>query len=324
MEREVLFTPAWTVVGHESQLPRRGDFITADIGVERVLLVRDGSGVVHAVRNSCPELPHALIAVRQGHFDEGIQCTVHGLRFSLDGRAHGGTTANLKALEFDCAGGLLWVKPSRAERPGAGRATLDVPLDIEPAPGLMMLGPPRDVSIEADWKVLVEQWLESAPLDGTPGAASVSLAWDAPLLNSTGWSAGRYVALVACLPEHPWRRQFIAPHQLLESRPDGLSVLQAMPAAPGRSLLRRLEFTALPPDDSARASLYLARRLARFTRRSMRDMAESVQRGIVDFGYELPYETPVAPAVAWFRALLASRLPVLLSERPPNDAQTSL
>ena len=32
LERERLFQGAWTVVGHESQVPRRGDFLSADIG----------------------------------------------------------------------------------------------------------------------------------------------------------------------------------------------------------------------------------------------------------------------------------------------------
>jgi hypothetical protein len=97
-----------------------------------------------------------------------------------------------------------------------------------------------------------------------------------------------------------------------------------LPTAPGRSLLRRLDYSALPPDDSARASQYLAQRLGRFTRRLMLDMAESLQRGMIDFGYELPHGAPVAPAVAWFRALLAARLPILMHERPPNDSRTSL
>ena len=324
-EREVLFQRAWMVVGHESQLPRTGDFITANLGVERVLLVRGKSGVVRALRNTCPELPHALIADREGHFAAEIHCAVHGLRFSFEGQARGNESrTNLKMMDFDSVGGLFWVRCSRAEQQTGVVAALDVPLGIELASGLMMMGAPKEWSVDADWKVLVEQWLESASIDPVSAAASVSPAWDAPLVNPAGWSARRYLGLMACLPEHTWRRQFIAPHQLLESRPDGLSVLQALPTAPGRALLRRLDYTALPPDDSARASLYLAQRLGRVTRRSMRDMAESVQRGLIDFGYELPEQRAAAPAVAWFRGLMAARVPGLLRERASDDVQTSL
>jgi hypothetical protein len=102
----------------------------------------------------------------------------------------------------------------------------------------------------------------------------------------------------------------MAPNQLLELRPDGLSVIQAVPAAPGRCLVRRLDYIVLPPEDGARAVLYLVRRLAPYARRTMLEVAESVQRGIVDFGYEIAAGGS-SPAVDWFRRLLAARIPAL-------------
>ncbi|HVW70376.1 MAG TPA: TetR family transcriptional regulator C-terminal domain-containing protein, partial [Steroidobacteraceae bacterium] len=37
-EREKLFRPAWQVIGHEAQLPQAGDFLSADLGSDRVLV----------------------------------------------------------------------------------------------------------------------------------------------------------------------------------------------------------------------------------------------------------------------------------------------
>jgi hypothetical protein len=125
--------------------------------------------------------------------------------------------------------------------------------------------------------------------------------------------------LVECLADTSWRRRFIAPNQLIETRPDGASVLQALPSAPGRCLLRRLDYTRLPPEDNARAALYLARRLGPYTRRIAWQAAESIQKGLIEFGYE-GTAGPDAPAVLWFRRFLAARIPALTLDRAPSGS----
>ncbi len=94
LEREAVFQSAWQVAGHESQIARAGEYFTVDTGAERALLVRDSFGQIHALRNSCPALPHTLVAGGSGRFDGTIACTVHGLEFALDGRRAGGGTWN--------------------------------------------------------------------------------------------------------------------------------------------------------------------------------------------------------------------------------------
>ncbi len=308
-ERDTLFEPAWMVVGHESDIPRGGDYLTLDTGVERVLVVRGSSGAVHALRNSCPESPHALVASRRGRFDAGIECKLHGLQFSLDGRARPGTGhADLTVLDVSPLCGLIYAKSRSAD--GAPNPRLW--FDAQPPLGLTLtgLGPPVEIPVAADWKAVVEQWLEPPP-HLLPSPAEDCIVWHAPPLNDSAWSARLYLRLTGCIPPVAWRRQFMAPNQLVELRPDGLSVIQAVPAAPGRCLVRRLDYTVLPPEDGARAVLYLVRRLAPYARRTMLEVAESVQRGIIDFGYEIAAGGDSSPAVDWFRRLLAARIPAL-------------
>ncbi|HLZ98900.1 MAG TPA: Rieske 2Fe-2S domain-containing protein, partial [Steroidobacteraceae bacterium] len=307
LERAALFEPAWTAVGHESDIPRGGDFLTQDTGVERVLVVRGASGAVHALRNSCPESPHALVARRSGRFEDGIRCKLHGLEFSLEGRgAPGSAAADLTILDASVASGLIFARP----RSGEGTASPRLGFEREPPAGLTSLGPPLELRVAADWKTVVERWLEDAP-HPAPGAAQECILWRADPLGGSAWSARRYLSLVDCLPDAIWQRQFMMPNQLVELRPDGLSVTQALPAGPGRCLVRRLDYTALSPDDGARAVLYLARRLAPHARRMILETAESVQRGMIDFGYEIAAGGAGAPAVGWFRSRLAARIPEL-------------
>jgi phenylpropionate dioxygenase-like ring-hydroxylating dioxygenase large terminal subunit len=317
LERDLLFQPAWAAVGHESQIPRAGEFLTIDTGAERVLVVRDTDGAVHALRNNCPDSPHTLVTQRSGRFERDIECRLHGSAFSLRGRRSAGAGgADLGVLEFASVARLMFARPAAgATRRGEVRPPRDW-FDPFPAAGLMALGPPAEIPVAADWKVVVEQWLEYSQPQA-PMPPQDSIAWDAAPAGESGWSAGCYRRLVDCGAATAWRRQFSLPNQLIEIRPDGLSVVQALPAAPGHCVVRRMDYTVLPPAQAARAALYLAGRLAPYARRSMLQIAESVQRGMVDFGYEFTAGSG-GPAVGWLRRRLALRIPALAPDRLPT------
>ena len=52
-EQQDLFTRAWLFVGHESQIPKPGDYFVSSMGEESVILCRDRESVVHVFLNSC-------------------------------------------------------------------------------------------------------------------------------------------------------------------------------------------------------------------------------------------------------------------------------
>ncbi len=306
LERDLLFQPAWAFVGHESQIPRSGEFLSLDAGRERVLLVRGPAGRVHALRNSCPQSLHALTGSGGGRFDGMIECKAHGLKFGLDGRRAAPQAADLAALDLQIVGGLMFV---RAPAPLRGADQSGAPgdwFDTAPPPGLVLMTAPFEAAVAADWKLVVEQWLEFC---GSPVS-------NATPLERGGWSAERYRHLLACAPDVPWRRQFMAPNQVMERRPDGLSVVQALAQGPGRCVVRRFDYTVLAPDDGARAAQYLAQRLSPFTRRGTLDRAQSVQSGMLEFRYELAAGATIPAAVAWFREWLISQVRALASEHP--------
>ncbi len=63
MERERLFQSAWQIAGRTNRRWRsRATFCAADTGSERAAARARCLGNVHALRNSCPELPHALVS----------------------------------------------------------------------------------------------------------------------------------------------------------------------------------------------------------------------------------------------------------------------
>ena len=202
LERERLLRPAWQVLGHEAELRTAGDYLSGEIAGERVLVVRAERGRLHAFRNACRRRPHALVSARRGHLKSAIHCAAHTLTYSFDGRlVEGATPGDLAPLGLRRAGNLVLVRAAGAPSAEAESGTNDSAWE---ALGALVPRAVTEQDVAADWKLVVEQWLE------TP------------------------------LPQ----RHFIAPNQLLEVASDRASILQVTPTAPGHSRLLHFEFSA--------------------------------------------------------------------------------
>jgi TetR/AcrR family transcriptional repressor of bet genes len=311
VEREALFQDSWQLAGHVAQVPNAGDFLAVDLGVERALVVHADAAQMRAFRNSCSEAPHALTSGGPGHLDF-FRCTVHALQFDLDGRARGTRGgADLKPLELRTAGDLILVRSAERRRPSTDMA--DPWRQFSPPAGTRPLGPPHETLIAADWKLVVEQWLES--MSAGSGAGT-----DARAAERLGWSARAYRQLLGSGADFRWQQRFLAPNHLVEVRPDGLAVYQVLPLGPGRSLLRRHVYSSCEAERPARAAQYLASRQSPYARTAAIEVAESTQKGMMIFGDEAAPGTHAAPALAAFRRQLLALVPMLGLARPPNDA----
>jgi len=298
-ERERLFRPAWQVVGHEAEVRAAGDFLTGDLGSERALVVRDAKGGLRAFRNVCRRRPHALVNVRTGHFTDAIPCVPHGLEYGFDGKLlDGGTDGDLTPLEIKQKGGLILVRAAGAARESGGPALTG----WDEFAALAPIGA-QELDVAADWKVLVEQWLEGSP------------------------SRGR----------------FLAPNQLVEVWQGGAAVLRAVPVAPSRSRLQRLDY-ALAKDVAKRGAARGARSGAGTAGELRRvgagaahgasaragapsdlldkwvaqqiELAESTQMGLASAGNDVAENGPVSAALAEFRGSIAVLLPHLAIDPP--------
>jgi hypothetical protein len=216
----------------------------------------------------------------------------------------------LAPLDLRLIGDFMLVRSAARRAPSAGMdpwSEFSPPAGSRPFRSALRTprGPSAGTEIAADWKLVVEQWLE----------AMIS----ARRIGAPGWSARCYQHVLGSAPAGSahvgWPQRFLAPNHLIDIRPDGIGILQVLPLEPGRSVLRSHQYTLCESDRPARAAAYLASRLAPLARRSGIALAESTQKGLVTFGHEA---APAVPAVAAFRRQLALLVPLLSRPRPPN------
>ncbi len=89
-EMDRIFHRGWVFVGHESEVPAPGDWVTRRIGLSNFILSRDLAGRLHLLANRCAHRGTALCWEERGN-SRAFQCTFHGWTFALDGKLTGVT-----------------------------------------------------------------------------------------------------------------------------------------------------------------------------------------------------------------------------------------
>jgi choline monooxygenase len=99
-EQRNIFGRTWQLAGRLEQVREAGEFFTATIADEPVLVVRGNDGVLRAMSNVCR---HRAGPIAKGEGKRPVlQCGYHGWTYSLDGRLRN-TPEFEKVAEFDRA-----------------------------------------------------------------------------------------------------------------------------------------------------------------------------------------------------------------------------
>lgn len=87
-EMEAIFGSAWLFVGHDSMLPRPGDFMSNYMGNDPVIVVRDRAGAVRVYLNRCRHRGNKVCLYDSGTA-KSFRCAYHGWTYSLTGELSG-------------------------------------------------------------------------------------------------------------------------------------------------------------------------------------------------------------------------------------------
>jgi glycine betaine catabolism A len=88
-EQEKIFSRRWVLVGHQNCIAKSGDYFTAEVAGESLIIVRDKRGEIHGFYNVCRHRGSRLIENRNGQLSAAIQCPYHAWTYGLDGRLLG-------------------------------------------------------------------------------------------------------------------------------------------------------------------------------------------------------------------------------------------
>jgi choline monooxygenase len=170
LERRAVFERTWQMVGRTDQVELPGQFLTADVGGERVVVVRGDDRALRAFFNVCRHHAAAVVTEPEGCADR-LRCPYHGWTYALDGQLR--ATPEFEGVEdFDRAkSGLVPLHVDTWE------SFVFVNLAPEPPPLAEWLGrlvdecrplgfgalhfvERREFVLNCNWKVFVDNYLD--------------------------------------------------------------------------------------------------------------------------------------------------------------------
>src|SRR5215218_5493853 len=85
LEQEHFFANTWNYVGHDSQIPKPGDYITNDIGGRPLIVVRHTDNSIQVLMNRCAHKGSQLVTQPAGNTGKFFRCPYHAWTFKTDG-----------------------------------------------------------------------------------------------------------------------------------------------------------------------------------------------------------------------------------------------
>jgi choline monooxygenase len=170
LERRTVFSRTWQAVGRTEQVAQPGQYLTAEVGGEPIVVVRGADAVLRAFFNVCRHHAAAVMTEPCGRA-ERLRCPYHGWTYALDGQLQ--STPELDGIAaFDRAqNGLVPLAVATWEQ------LVFVHLDADPpsiedylgelvgqcAPlelGSLHFVDRREWTIDCNWKVFVDNYLD--------------------------------------------------------------------------------------------------------------------------------------------------------------------
>jgi Rieske 2Fe-2S family protein len=197
-----LFRREWICAGHAGALPRRGDFLTVELGGHNVIVVADDDGLPRAFRNACRHRGARLLDQPEGRVGR-LQCPYHAWSYAFDGSLRNAPfTEGLEDFDPTCFGlhqvrlavveGLILLDLS-GEAPPPDRHVGDLRAELARYKlGELRRGRRIVYDVPANWKAIAENYSECLHCPGVhPELNRLSHYLSGELFDGAGaWCGG--------------------------------------------------------------------------------------------------------------------------------------
>jgi len=352
LEFERVLKPSWQIVCHVNSIPKTGDFQTLDLGSDSVMVLRDRDGSIRAFHNVCRHRGARLLD-GAGNCPTAVTCPYHGWTYRHDGGLIGmpvresfpgldRSLHGLRPVRVEVALSFVWICLAGDPPP---IATVWGELADELAPyrleDMVPLGPISQESWPVDWKIAMDNYLESyhVPIGhpglyrmftpdyedqkAVPGVAR-GLSWMREH-DSPRWAEGRYQRMIGKVATHLpaelrrcWRFYSALPNLGIDVFPDQMDFFQVLPDGPGRCLIRGAVFGLPDERREMRAVRYLSSRINTQVNNEDKWLCSRVQRGLASPSYR---PGPLSQLERWmleFHDLLRARIPEFALAQAPE------
>lgn len=85
LEMQRLWSDTWIYVGHDSQVPQPGDYYTAEIARQPVVMLRAPDGSLGVLLNRCAHKGSKVVSAASGNCRGQLRCPYHGWTYRTDG-----------------------------------------------------------------------------------------------------------------------------------------------------------------------------------------------------------------------------------------------
>jgi phenylpropionate dioxygenase-like ring-hydroxylating dioxygenase large terminal subunit len=205
-EHERIFSRSWQYAGPAEHAAEPGSFFTCHAGETPIVVVRGRDGGLRAFVNVCRHRGHE-VAHGCGR-RETLQCPYHAWTYDLDGSLRAAPRSErepgfdlselgLRPMLVDTWGPLVLVNPD-LDAPPLRDVLADLP-DETAARGLVLAeliyrGRSREQIIDANWKIVVENFLECyhCPVAHRSFSKLIDVDPDAYVLETARWTSSQY------------------------------------------------------------------------------------------------------------------------------------
>jgi phenylpropionate dioxygenase-like ring-hydroxylating dioxygenase large terminal subunit len=177
LEMDRVFGSTWVYVGHESEIPAPGNYKTAYLGLQPVIVSRTEDGQVHVLFNRCVHRASVVCREPKGTANF-FRCPYHGWVYANDGRLKGVSYRRGAYAEdwdkpwglhrpprVETYRGLIFASadpdvPTLVEHLGKAKEWIDRQFNLSPVGEIELRYDPHVLDYHGNWKFIVENTVD--------------------------------------------------------------------------------------------------------------------------------------------------------------------